>query len=83
MFLCMKHKTQVDTPYENSWADQEFKRTHKAITQFNVWTGEREIVEWERIYLPTPEWHGSPSVLIPNLVSLGPIDHKWARIFNG
>ena len=26
---------------------------------------------------------GKPAVLIPNLVTLGPIDHKWARIFNG
>lgn len=28
------------------------------------------------------DW-GKPAVLIPNLVTLGPIDPKWARVFNG
>ena len=29
------------------------------------------------------EHFGKPAVLIPNLVTLGPIEHKWARAFNG
>ena len=30
-----------------------------------------------------PDWWGKPAVLIPNLVTIGPIDPKWARTFNG
>jgi hypothetical protein len=30
-----------------------------------------------------PDWFGKPAVLIPHLKTIGPIDPKWARIFNG
>jgi hypothetical protein len=47
----MKRNT-VDTPYKNSWADQEFQRTHKPITDINHQTGRQIIVGYEKIHLP-------------------------------
>ena len=57
----------ADTPIANSWADSEFQRTHKPITRFNAQTGNHDIVGYERIYLPLPDWFGKPSILIPGL----------------
>ena len=57
----------VDTPIANSWADSEFQRTHKPITRFNLRTGNHDIIGYERIHLPLPDWWGKPSILIPGI----------------
>jgi hypothetical protein len=75
-------KAQVDTKFEGSWADQEFKRTHKPIIRNDYCTNFKPVIEgWEKIHLPLPDWFGKPSILIKG-ISLGPIDQKWARHFN-
>jgi hypothetical protein len=58
--------TMVDTPYERSWADEEFRRANN-----------------KPVHSPLPDWWGKPAILIPNLITIGPIDAKWARVFNG
>lgn len=72
------------TPFTGSWADEEFRRRHKPVIRNDITTGFKdEIIAWEPIHLPLPEWWGTPNILIRNTVLLGPIDPKWARVFNG
>lgn len=43
-------KILVDTPYENSWADSEFKRKHKKIVTHRYgWDGPVEEISYEKI----------------------------------
>jgi hypothetical protein len=82
----MRPKIERTAVWEGSWADEEFKKTHRPITRVNVFNGKTEVIGYEKIHLTRPDWHGKPSILIPgfeNAVSLGPIDPKYARIFNG
>jgi len=60
-------KNKQDTNYKGSWAEQEFLRKQNEKVEKNE------------------NW-GKPAIIHPDLknaISLGPIDHKWARIFNG
>ena len=41
-------KNQVDTPYEGSWAHQEFLKKNKPIYQTD-WQGRKELVGYEPI----------------------------------
>lgn len=80
-------KPKTDTPYKKSWTDQEFQRTHTPITQTNFSLTENrnknEIIGYKKVEFPKPTWHLKPSILIPNLVTIGKIEAKSARIFNG
>lgn len=42
--------------------------------------------EAKRVVVPNMDWRGKPSILIPGFdkaTVLGPIDHKWVKVFNG
>lgn len=60
--------------YENSWAHEEFMRTHRVITQMNYRTGRREVTGYEKIHLPLHPDFGKPAVIIPGIENAITID---------